>query len=143
MSVDYNVAVHSANWPSSAALQGCIDRLRYPVTLQNTGSEPFLLRASGTGLRVHFRNRAVELEASAVKLSPTRSYGYHFARSADEQSVDGDIQVWAMRSNEDLKPADIGEDLRRLGARNVRFGYGDYVLTFSFHSNVDEIRAGS
>jgi hypothetical protein len=142
MSYDFNVAVHSENWPSSSALQQCINRLGYPVVLDMNNDKPLLITSSGSGLPVRFKNRRVTLDASIVRLSPKSFYAYRFNRPPDAKSNDGQVELYQIHPEEKLKGSDINEDLLTIGAKGIQFGYGDYVLTFSFHSSTDEIRAG-
>jgi hypothetical protein len=140
MSVDYFVAVHQANWPTAAAVQTCLAKRDYPVRLEQAPAEPF--SPSPGALAVRFRGRPIELEASAVQLSPTVSYGYSFTRPPDVSHKDGEMQLFQMRPDDVFQPADITADLARLGAKGVSFGYGDRVLSVSFRGSSDEIRAG-
>jgi len=144
MSVDYYVAVHQASWPTAAALQSCMDERKYPVVLAHAPAQPFSVKL-GT-LEARFRGRFVELEANVVQLSPTVSYSYSFDRPPDSsENIPhvGKVEVYKLRPDEKWKGNDINADLARIGAKGVRFANGDYVLTLSFHSSTDEVRAGS
>ena len=138
MSVDFNVAVHGSNWPSSAALQTCIGKLGYPVALVRASSKPFL--PSDAGLPVRYKGRRIVLDASAVRLSPTSFHAYWPDRPADHAS--NGVESWIIRPSDKLKGVDVNDDLNKIGAGDVHFGNGDYVLTFSFDSSTNEMRAG-
>ena len=142
MSVDYYVAVHQANWPTAAALQACLAERNYPVALEQAPPSPWTV-AIGS-LQVRFHRQPVEIEASVVRLSPTQSYGYWFARppDANAQTPRGAAQAFELRKDEILEGRDINADLADIGAMSVRFGNGDYVLSLSFHGVSDEVRAG-
>jgi len=140
MSYDVNVAVHAANWPSSAAVQTCMHRLGYPVALVQTDSRPFM---RSDGLEVHFDGRRVVLDASAEKLPRDNVYAYDVGRPPDHRPDDGTVTSWIIHPGERMRGVDINDDLRRIGAQGVHFGYGDYVLTISYRSSIDEMRAGA
>lgn len=144
MSFDYYVAVHHADWPTASAFQACMVRKNYPVFLDSAPSTPF---AIPTGfLNVRFKRREVALEASLVQLSPTVFYSYSFDRPPDNAVTLrglGKFEVYKMRPDEKWKGNDINADLARIGAKGVKFGNGDYVLSLSFSSSNDEVRAGS
>ncbi len=144
MSFDYNVAVHQANWPTAAALQSCMSELRYPVMLTQTPGAPLMTVGDALRLPVRFQERQVELENSVVQLSPTESFGYALDRPPDalvKTPELGAVELHQLRPDDVYTPHDINEDLARIGAKGVSFGYGDYVLVLSFRSSRDEIRA--
>jgi hypothetical protein len=138
VSVDYYVAVHQANWPTAASLQTCMAERNYPVRLERSMSEP--LDTLSGALPAQFQNREIELEASVVQLSSMVSYAYSIDRPPDW--ADGKAEVYQLRPDEALKARDVNTDLAKIGAKGVAFGNGDYVLTLSFHSSSDEVRAG-
>jgi hypothetical protein len=142
MSVDYYVAVHQANWPTAAAVQTCMIDLKYPVILDQAGSAPLASVRGTLGLPLRFRGRRTELEADITQLSSTTAYSYTFDRPPDAILSGGKVKVYDIRPDETWKAKDINSDLVGIGANGVSFGNGDYVLTLSFHSSSDEIRAG-
>lgn len=77
MSVDYFVAVHSADWPTPAALNRCMTALHYPVSVSTVPpaevDKPLAIVPNTLGLVMEFEGKPVELEASVTKLGP----GHH------------------------------------------------------------------
>jgi hypothetical protein len=144
MGVDYHVALHAANWPTMQALQQCIDERGWPVRLGAKGdprwTEPLAPVPKTLGLPVTFKSEPLELEASFVTLSPSKSFGYRFDRPSDIQA-DGSA-IYQMRPDEALKPIDINETLAQIGASGIRFDYGDRVLSLTFRSSIKEWQAG-
>jgi len=144
VSVDYYVAVHQADWPTAAAMQTCMARRNYPVMLESAPTAPLDVDPGTGGLPLRFQGRSVQLEASVTRLSPTEFYAYSFSRRPDASIITpaGPAEIYAMRPDEAFEGRDINADLAELGAKNVKFGNGDFVLTLSFHSVSDETRAG-
>ena len=145
MGVDYDVAVHAPDWPTMQALQQCLDDRHWPVTIgskrEAAWSSPLETGPSRSGLwPVTFEDAPVELEASAVTLSPTVSFGYTLDRPPDARA--SGMQVFKLHPQDVFKPVDINETLIRIGAKDATFGYGDRVLTLTFRSNIREWRAG-
>jgi hypothetical protein len=146
MGVNYYVALHSANWPTMQALQQCIDRRGWPIKLGSANdsrwTKPLDETPNTLGLPVVFRGERIELEASFVTLSPTQSFSYSLETPATTEIGGGKASVYEPNSVFDFKPNDINETLSGIGAANVRFGFGDRVLTLTFRINKDERQAG-
>ena len=146
MSVDYHVAIDQANWPTVAMVNECLSE--YTPLLRLTGGAPDqpLADVENTlGLAVEFERKKFELEASIVQLSPTQSYAYQPDTGSEADEIGGvklpeGVKVY---SAGDFKPADINADLASIGADDVHFKDGDYVLSLSFRSDAREWRAGS
>jgi hypothetical protein len=141
MGVNYNVALHSANWPTMQALQQCIDRRGWPVRLGSAEDPRWTLPLDQVprtlGLPIMLKGEPIELEASIVTLSPTRSFGY--ALDVDpKREPDFELTVKPFEGAKvflekelKFKPLDINETLTRIGATDVRFNYGDRVLALT------------
>jgi hypothetical protein len=143
MSFEYHVAVHKENWPTASALQAYLNENKYPVKLAEVYDRPFQIEAGW--LSLDFYDRAISLEASTVQLSPTKFFAYSFDRPPDATNTDADgvsIETYKFRPDEVMKGEDINASLAKIGATDVSFGDGDYVLTLSFRSSTDELRAG-
>ncbi|TCU13485.1 hypothetical protein [Rhizobium sullae] len=134
MGTSYYVAIHQADWPSVAAVNECLAGLGYPVRLPapNTANTP--LREMDGSLTVEFEEKAVQLEASITRWSATESFAYGL-KVKDGQTVNP-LGIG------DFVPLDLNTELRRLGADTPNFEYGDYVLTLTFRTSVDEWKAG-
>ena len=123
MSVDYYVAVDQANWPTVAMVNECLSKFDLPLKLTGgVQNQPLAYVENTAGLAVELEGERFELEASFVQLSPTQSYAY---------TLFG------------FKPADINADLASIGADDVHFKDGDYVLSVSFRSDKRAWRAGA
>jgi len=113
--INYDVAVHSANWPTMQALQECIDAYRWPVKIGEKANpqwtKPLTKSPYALGLPVVFKGAPIELEASLSTLTLN-------------------------------DPLDINDKLAGIGASDVRFGEGDRVLTITFRANIKEYQAG-
>ncbi len=148
MSVDYHVALHSADWPTMQQVQQCIDRHGWPVKIGGPDdprwTKPFDGVPKTLGLPIVFKGEAIELEASFVTLSPTEPYGWTFDldRKPDLETGAGRAFVFRPHSEMKFKPLDINEALARLGVADVRFSDGDRVLNFTFRMNKKEWQAG-
>ena len=144
MSFEYFVAVHQQNWPTAAALQSMAER-KYPVVLGQAPTQALVAIPHAGSLPVRFENREIELEASLVQLSPTKFYAYTIDQPPDARITTpelGTFEITQLHPDDVWKGSDINADLAEIGAKGVHFGNGDYVLTLSFHSAHDEVRAG-
>ena len=112
MSFDYFVAVHRDKWPTAREVQAALERLSYPVSLASALDEPFSVVKGDFNLPVIFEGRAVSLEADIERASDIE----------DAESLWGYIA--------------------QCSATNFCISNGDYFLTLTFRSDVDQIRAG-
>jgi hypothetical protein len=150
MGVSYYVALHGQDWPTAAALQECIDYRGWPIKLGSAYESQWLLpfnEVRGTsGLPLTLRGDPVELEASIATLSPTESYSYTLdapspSELKPELELEGGVKAFRLQELK-FRPVDINETLNSIGATDVRFGYGDRVLTLTFRSSQREWQAG-
>jgi hypothetical protein len=113
MGIDYDVALHAANWPTMAALQQCIDQRGWPVRLGRKDdprwTEPLAQVPNTLGLPTEFKGEPVELEASIVTLSPTKGYRSRIVNPPDIQS--GGLQGFKPHTEWVFEPVDINVDL--------------------------------
>ena len=113
--INYDVALHSANWPTFQALQECIDRRGWPVKLDGEASaewtKPLGKVPRTLGIPVVFKGEPIQLEASFVTLG-------------------GDQRVA------------INNKLSSIGATGRSFDEGDRVLTLTLRANIKEYQAG-
>jgi hypothetical protein len=112
VSFDYFVAIHSQNWPTAENVQLCLEELGYPLRLSEAPLTPFEIVDFREGLHVQFEGRTVVLEANI------------------EQATDVDD-----------KESLFGY-LTELSSANFQISNGDYFLTLTFRSDMDQIRAG-
>jgi hypothetical protein len=153
MGVNYFVALHNENWPTMQALQECIGRRAWPVIVGKADHPRWTLpleRTPGTlGFPVLFKGEPIDLEASFVVLSPTQSFGYTLENAHERNEpkpetsfVYGGYKRTYSIGTTGFKPININEQLARMGASHVHFGYGDRVLSVTFMSNKKEWQAG-
>lgn len=112
MSFDYFVAVHKHKWPTAKTVQTALERLRYPVSLSSAPDEAFSIPKRTFSLPVIFEGHPVVLEADIAQA----------AGANDPESLWGYIAKCA--------------------APNFAISNGDYLLTLTFRSDPDQVRAG-
>ncbi|AOF90475.1 hypothetical protein [Sinorhizobium sp. RAC02] len=135
MGASYYVAIHEADWPAAAAVNECLAGLDYPVRLQTTLiSTNAPLRDTDGSLVAEYKGKLIQLEASIIRFTATESFAYGL-------KVENDQTVTPTGIN-DLAPLDLNTELRKLGPDVPSFKYGDYVMTLTFRSSVDEWKAG-
>ncbi|RUM00189.1 hypothetical protein [Rhizobium chutanense] len=135
MGASYHVAIHQADWPTSAAVNECLAGLDYPLRLPatlNTAKMP--LGDKDGSLIVEFEEKPIQLEASVTRWSATESFAYAL------KVEDGQTANPIGKNN--FVPLDLNTELRKLGADAPSFAYGDYVMTLTFRSSIDEWKAG-
>lgn len=134
MGASYYVAIHEADWPSIASMNECLAGLNYPVRIEMPDMETLPLRDRDGSLKVQLEDKSVELEASIIQMSSTSAFAYGLklenGKTADTATIN------------DFVPLDLNAELRKIGADAPGFQYGDYVLTMTFRSSVDEWKAG-
>jgi hypothetical protein len=135
MGESYYVAVHEADWPTAAAVNECLIGLNYPVRLPSKPSSTNTpLRDTDGSLVVEFKGNPIELEASIIRFIAAEPFAYGLR-------VENGLAVTPTGMN-DFVPLDLNTELRKLGPDVPSFKYGDYVMTLTFRSSVDEWRAG-
>lgn len=112
MSFDYFVAVHRSNWPTAKAVQAALSSLGYPLSLLSAPDEAFSIQKDTFSLPVIFEGKQITLEADIDRASET----------TDAESLWGYIATCV--------------------AEDFTISDGDYVLTLTFRSDSDRIRAG-
>src|SRR3954468_5550511 len=88
MSFDYYVAVHREKWPTAAAVQASLERLGYPLGLEQSGHVPFAMSPGVFDLPVVFEGRFVELEVEieqATDVDDPESLVGYIARKAEPE----------------------------------------------------------
>jgi hypothetical protein len=116
VSFDYFVAVHKEKWPTAKAVQAALEGLGYPVSLTSAPDSTFSVTRA-VGLPVIFEGRPVTLRADIVQVT-------------DAQATDAD------------DPESLWGYIAECAAPNFTVSNGDYFLTLTFRSDVDQIRAG-
>jgi hypothetical protein len=128
-------------------VQQCIERHGWPVKIGGPDDPRWTRPLDGVaktlGLPVVFKGEAIELEANFVTLSPAQPYAWtlDLDRPPDLETSVGKMFVFRPHSEFKFKPVDINERLASLGA-DVRFSYGDRVLSLTFRMNKKEWQAG-
>lgn len=157
MGMDYSVAIHSADWPTPAALNRCMSDLRYPVALSAASpsgmDRPLAIVPGTAGLVAMFEGQRVELETSITRLGPGSPYAYGLGPDMPAQgsTLPDGTQIISRRLDvprdaepKDLKidlgklgfvPKDLNTDLRGLGVPSPDYRDGDYVITLTFRSS--------
>lgn len=134
MGASYYVAIQQADLPTAAAMNECLAGLDYPVRLTAAlSSTKAALRDTDGSLVVEYKGNPIPLEASIIRFSATESFAYGL-RAENGQTAPTGIN--------DLVPLDLNTELRKLGPDVPSFKYGDYVMTLTFRSSVDEWKAG-
>lgn len=143
MGTEYYVAVHEAHWLSPEKLNACLTDLKYPVqvipALPSDMSKPLQDNPASSGLTVAFDGRQIELEASIKQLRPGEPFAYGL--KIDRAKI-AEGAITRPTGMEDFVPLDLNEELKKIGMDAPDFGYGDYVVSITFRSSVDEYRAG-
>jgi hypothetical protein len=135
MGASYYVAIQQADLPTAAAMNECLAGLDYPVRLPAAlSSTKAPLRDTDGSLVVEYKGNPIPLEASIIRFSATESFAYEL-RVEDGRTV-------TPTGMNDLVPLDLNTELRKLGPDVPSFKYGDYVMTLTFRSSVDEWKAG-
>jgi hypothetical protein len=112
VSFDYFVAVHEANWPTTAKVQEALESLNYPLRLIDAPAIPFAVADFREGLAVDFEGKKVILEAYI------------------DQATDAD------------DPESLFGYIAECSAPNFKISNDDYFLQLTFRSDADQIRAG-
>lgn len=151
MSVDYHVAVHAADWPTTAALNQCLSKLHYPLNIKPASKadldKPLAAAPYTLGLVTEFEGKSIELETSITKLGPKSPYA--FGLRADLPKTEGTLAdgtkyiIQSPSGQNDFVPKDLNTDLKRIGYKAPDYKNGDYVITLSFRSSIPEYRAGA
>lgn len=135
MGASYYVAIHQADWPTVAAVNECLAGLDYPVRIPaklNSAKTP--LSDTDGNLVVEFKEKPVKLEVSINRWSATEPFAYGL-KVENGRTVNP-------AGTQDYVPLDLNTELRNLGADAPNFEYGDYVMTLTFRSSVEEWKAG-
>lgn len=131
MGASYYVAIHHDDWPSVAMINQCLAGLNYPVRIPFAAGNFPLGETDGT-LAVAFKDKPIELEAAITQLSATTSFAYSLKVEHGE----------TVKGLDDFVPLDLNTELRKLGVADPSFRYGDYVLSLTFRTSIDEWQAG-
>ncbi len=143
MGIEYHVAVHEAHWLSTEKLNTCLADLKYPVQIIPASpadmSKPLQDNPGSSGLTVALNGQQIELEASIKQLRPGEPFAYGFKI---EKSKIAEGAILRPTGIDDFVPLDLNDELKKIGMNAPDFGYGDYVVSITFRSSVDEYRAG-
>jgi len=112
VSFDYFVAVHKHKWAAAKTVQTALERLSYPVLLSSAPDEAFSIPKRTFSLPVIFEGHPVVLEADIAQ-----------ATDADD-------------------PESLWGYIAKCAAPNFAISNGDYLLTLTFRSDPDQVRAG-
>ena len=135
MGADYYVAAHKADWPTVAVLNECLAELKYPVRLaENSNIVEKPLRDDDGSLFVVFEKKSIQLEATVTRWSSTESFAYGLKVENGQVAIPSGMDSY--------HPLDLNSELRKLGVDKPNYEYGDYILSLTFRSSVDEWKAG-
>lgn len=146
----YFVGVRQAKWPTLESLQRCIDHNAWPVVIGKPDdlrwTRPLETTHGTLGLSVSLRGDPIELETSIITLSSSESFAQDYIPT-ETSTFDLGIEILGHKQavivqGGEFRPLDVNDVLARLGARDVRFEYGDRVLEITFRSSKKERQAG-